>query len=114
MKYIKQFESNLYNQKIYWLVPTDKRLKKSLTQINCPKDIIDNYINNVLPKLENNNYLGSYIFITYRPEYEPLIRWGWDYYHNTLPDEWLSKNNFVFGGTINIEQFELDANKFNL
>lgn len=114
MKYIKKFETQLYNQKKYWLVPTDKRFEKSLKDLNCPKDRIDNYMRFVLPRaLEDSIHSNNYIFIIYHPDYESLMRWGWDYY-DKLPDEYYSTNKFEFGGTVNIEQFELDANKFNI
>ena len=45
MKHIKLFEES-NNNKLYWLLPTDSRFRKSLKDIGCTEYYIRNFIKN--------------------------------------------------------------------
>jgi len=115
MKYLKFFEDELYNETTYWLVPTDKRFKNSLKKLNCPKDRIQNYVNYALENvLTIKDYRRNYMYIVYHPEYEPLKKWGYEYYNGGINDKWMDEKGYKFGGVINVDESEFVANKFNL
>ncbi len=109
MKYLKQFEKN--NQKMYWLLPTDNRFKKSLIQINCTERKIRSLLDSSSLKEH------KYVFIGYdKTNYDSNIdfKWGWNEYRNKMTDDYYENNNFKFMGTVNIDESELVANKFNI
>ena len=67
MKYIKTFESNILDYKCYWLLPTDERFKKSLTDINMSEEQIKRFLyNNIFRELK-------YVFISYYPYHDPTV-----------------------------------------
>ena len=105
MKYIKTFENELYNKPTYWLLTSDDRFEKSLKQIKCPNNNIKIFLNN--NRIKNIKY----VFICYSPYNK---QWEWNSYKGKLLDDYLEENNYKFGGSININEFELDADKFNL
>jgi len=107
MKYIKTNEKNI---KEYWLLPTDSRLRKSLLDINCsdPDKFIDN---------DRIRYDYKYVFICHDVQVE-YSKWGWNSYKDKLTDDFLTNNNFVFKGTINIigndPELEMSTSIYNL
>lgn len=122
MKYLKKFEDveeykpkNYYGKHYYWLVPTDDRFEDSMRKIGCPQ-----------PYIRTKLYLDflkdlKYIFISYNG-YESGLRndndtsrWGWNKFRNSeIPNNFYEKNGFTFAGYINISEYELEANKYNL
>jgi len=113
MKHIKIFEdlfdNNLYDTRRYWLLPTDERFKKSLKKIKCTKDRTREF-------LINEQIKDMYVFIGYNPERgnTESDKWGWDKYFEYYNDGFYEKNDYKFMGKININDYELDANKFNI
>lgn len=117
MKHIKLFESETHFSS-YWLLPTDDRFEDSLRKIGCPDDVYNQ-------KFKNNNNIKKfkYIFIgyscyTYVFDYIKNInnpdKWGWNHYNSTLSDPYYEENKYKFMGLVNISDFELEANKFNI
>jgi hypothetical protein len=110
MKYIKTYESR--NEKLYWLVPTDDRFEDSLKKIKCPKDVIYGMLNGIIS--DNNKY----IFIRYNGKEISMIlaanKWGFNPYKGELYDPFYEKEGYRFVGMVNIDEYELDANKYNL
>jgi len=112
MKYIKKFEK--YSQKMYWLIPTDKRFKKSLKQLNFSIEKIKGFSNSKEIKKHN------YIFVGYNPNLNSNnnniddYNWGWNRYRGKPTEDYYEDNNYKFMGNINIDESEFAANKFNL
>ena len=111
MKYLKMFEDKLYNESVYWLLPTDDRFEKSLMKIKCP-------VNRIILFLNNYNIKTKYIFVGYnanRVIYDVSNwNWGWERYRGYDNCDFYEENNYKFMGTINIDESELAANKFNI
>ena len=95
MKYLKKFEN--IEENFYWRVPTDKRMKLALKKINYPTHMMDRRL--------NRKYNTNYIYITKSIYGE----FGWE---TNL--EWLKSNNYIFMGNVDIEDYELDSEKYNL
>jgi len=104
MKYIKKFESNEENG--YWIVPTDDRFEKSLIDLDVPS--LDYYIyNERIPK-------NDYIYVVHNDN-KNMNKWGWDLYDGgNVIDDFLESKGLEFKGTINIADYELDAQRYNL
>lgn len=122
MKYIRLYEETILEPKnhkfgnklyykIYWLLPTDDRFKDSLNKINCNKEYIRDLLTS--PVYREN----LFIFIGYDGSTSAIndrVRWGWCAYEGTLKNEFYEEERYKFGGAINIEDYELKANKYNL
>ena len=109
MKYIKTFEDNNNGQ--YWLIPTDDRFEKSLTDLNVFPGFKDMCLKNYrIPK----NY---YIFVGYDKS-KPTDKWGWCKYEKNLKSEYYESVNLKYMGTVNIPDYELEmkisAEKYNI
>jgi hypothetical protein len=110
MKYIKTYESR--NEKLYWLVPTDDRLGYSLKKIKCAKSFSEGIQNSI-----KEYYNGEYIFIGYNGKANTKIsssKWGFNQYKGELSDPYYEEEGYRFVGMVNIDEYELDANKYNL
>lgn len=94
MKYLKKIEN--FTQGYYWIVPTDKRMKSALLKIKYPLYLIDIRL--------NRKYDKKYIYITKRND-----GFGWE-----TDLQWLIDNDYQFMGNVNIEDYEIDAEKYNL
>lgn len=108
MKYIKLYESFIENNntdKMYWLLPTDERYEHSLLKINCENS-------GMLSILKRQAYNQKYIFIGYNKKGEN--RWGWVNYNDKLTCDFYENKGYKFGGTVNIPDYEIIANKYNL
>jgi len=112
MKYIKLFETNLYDKRFYWLIPTDDRFEKSLREIGCSDGTIEQFENTL------NLFEKPYFFIGYSPNglfgHSDIEQWDWDEFQNNMTDADFEKHGYTFKGAINIEQIELDTLKFNI
>ena len=111
MKYLKKYE--YYNSDesddkgSYWLLPTDERFKKSLKQINCAKEFIHAML--------TNDTVSRYVFIGFNNNnINDRYNWGWNPYFGTMNDKHYDKIGYKFMGTINIPNYELEANKYNI
>ena len=102
MKHIKLYEDRWSDDyKKYWLLPTDRRFKKSLRQIGCNQNYID-----IVSKMKNRHD-QKYIYISNDNE-----DWGWMPY-NKRSIEWFEKRDYIFSGNINIE-LDTKIDKYNL
>ena len=116
MKYIKKFErrkvpENLIKVKKYWLLPTDDRFEDSLRQIGYTEGLEENGFLN--PKFISEEH--DYVFIVFEKENEEWADdWGWNPYRGNQLDDWSEKHGYKFCGNVNINDYELDANKYNL
>lgn len=118
MKYIRLFEGfepqkikfkNKYYYKIYWLLPTDDRLEKSLNKIHCDETYMDYVLTRpVYSPFTFIGYDGS-AYVKYATN-----RWGWVNYEGTLKCDFYEYDGYEFGGAINIKDYELESNKYNL
>ena len=108
MKYLKTFENKEVAKK-YWLLPTDERYKDSLIQINCHEDLLNKFLD------DTDRYNHKYIFICFdKNETINYLKWGLMYYRYKPYDEYLEINGYKFMGNVNIPDYELDAEKYNL
>ena len=105
MKYLKYNEYHS-NRKFYWLLPTDNRFRKSLKAIGCPEVNILYFIKNEQIKKD------YYVFILLDNTNAKV--WGWNQYKGEPRDDYSEKHNYNFKGLVNIEEYELAANKYNL
>jgi hypothetical protein len=127
MKYLKTYENreNIVDRKVYWFVPTDKRLEDALVQlykqytewetpvqpINDALGLADDIRKNIQPK-------GHLMIITLEFSIDELKNKvvkrprfsGWDF----ADEKELKEENFIPVGKINIEDYEIDAIKYNL
>lgn len=114
MKIIKSFENWNKTKKQIWLIPTDKRLEDSIVKIlkiyftnefwKYPVESINNALDLADSIKEKNP--EKFIYIFYDEEHERLKFLG--NYSKIDP----TKENFI--DTINIEEHELTAQKYNL
>ena len=102
----KIFE-NKKSKKLYWLIPTDDRMKDSLKQIKLPKVFINSMLDQNFIRWNENKY----IFVCYDG---PSNKCGWNPYKGNILDDYFEQNGYSFAGKINLEDYELDAIKYNL
>ena len=105
MKHIKLFEENFEYR--YWLLPTDDRFEKSLKQIGCRNEVIKSFLD--LEDKEN----ADFIYVAYGGVY------GWEcmfFSDENIKNynDYFEKRGYIFMGAINLEDYELDAIKYNL
>ena len=96
---------------MYWLLPTDKRFKKSLKELNCSNEKIKGMSHSKEIKKHN------YIFVGYTPNRSDSNddnNWGWNSYKGKPKDRHYEENDYKFMGMINIDESEFAANKFNI
>lgn len=108
----------------YYLIPTDNRLEKSLRYTIQNEELIKKYINTdfhyhyndiIRRFLHNNNiFKYKYIFICLYKYKNFILDWAWNPYHGSLKDETFEEKNATFKGCVNIEDFEIEAEKYNL
>ena len=110
MKYIKLYEEDKWFipdiERKYWLLPTDRRFKKSLKKIDCSPIFIDSILK--FRESYHKKYNQKYIFIAKNDSV-----WGWMPYGEKNSDEFFNKRDYVFCGNINIED-EMTAIKYNI
>lgn len=116
MKHLKTYENN-ENVKKYWILPTDDRFEQALITIQCPPNMIRNFMNNDF--IFADKY--KYTFICFDPSNTNIKQnngWGWDHYTGKKRDEYFDENGFIFNGMINIanDDPKLDKviSKYNL
>jgi len=110
MKHLKTYE-NEKNEGCYWLVPTDDRFKKSLIEIGCPRNKMYDYLNNPGYKIKKYIFIACYNIDNKDDKKE----WGWNEFSGELGDHiYDDVLRLPFGGIVNIEDYELDAMKYNL
>jgi hypothetical protein len=103
MKHIKTFENTRYWS--YWLLPTDDRFEKSLKSIDCPQDVRERRF---LYNHDLRDY-NKYVFVG-----RDHIGWGWNPYKGEKLDNYYQRCKYKFKGMINIEDYELESEKYNL
>jgi hypothetical protein len=118
MKYIKLYENR--NEKLYWLIPTDDRFEDSLKKIKCAKSYSEGLLKSVhqyTRKSDDPNFDNKYMFIGYNGKSRvkhSSSKWGWNPYYGKLYDSYYEEEGYKFAGMVNIEEYELTANKYNL
>jgi len=107
MKHLRTFELNTEdNYRYYWLIPTDERFESALTKIGCDKKHIDYFLN--IEKLKEQQYVFiSNTSISNRD-------WGWCKYKGEMFNQYYEDKGLLFKGPVDITDYELDANKYNL
>jgi len=111
MKHIKEYSGDDYTGVIYYLIPTDYRFEDSLEKTNMPRYFIDQYLNNLKFNFDMNKI--KYIFIN-NYNYFGNSQWNWNKYKGIEKDKSFEDKGSVYGGRINIEDYELEANKYNI
>jgi len=110
MTYIKTYEYFKKNgKKLYWLIPTDDRLESAMKKIGCSK----NYILN--SEFIKKRY--KYIFIAYDGESRTKLaanRWDWQPYESEFFNTYLNNNNYKFIEMVNIPDYEIASQKYNI
>jgi hypothetical protein len=127
MKYLKTYESreNVIDRKVYWIAPTDERLEDALVQlykqytdwetpiqpVSDALGLADNIRKILRPK-------GPLMIITLRFSIDeikdkvvkgPSFQ-GWDFEDR----QELEEEKYIPVGKINVEDYEIDAIKYNL
>ena len=109
MKYIKLYESKKIKDKeksYYWILPSDERFFPSLEKIKCPKKAQKEF-------RQDMQYIDMQKFvIVYYSAIEDINPWRLASY--SLLDLFEESEDYIFGGYINIEDYEIEANKYNL
>ena len=99
MKHLMKLENYITKPKSYWLIPLDDRGPDALKKLKC----------NRLDLLYKFNTKYIYINYTNNPH------WIWGYMPYEKESEiWYENNNYTYKGAINIPEYELLANKFNI
>jgi hypothetical protein len=109
MKHIKLYEQN--KSKTYWLIPLDDRLEIALGKIKAPVYFI---IGRQETRKRNaeNNYKFRYIMVS---EDTKGHIWNWDWWSFDLNlEKYCERKGYIWGGNVNIPDYELEANKYNL
>lgn len=109
MRYIKTFENQKKSTSFisyYWVLPVDERFIPSLMQIECPSYAQKEFQQDMkYIEIEKENFV-----IVYYSAIENFNPWRLASYSLIG----LFEENYTFGGFINIEDYELDADKYNL
>jgi len=88
------------------LIPTDDRYEDSMRKIGADVE----YSEYIKPFLKN-----KYAFIIYDTKYnKERNRWCWNSYNDKLTDDYSENNGYEFKGLVNIPEYELEAEKYNL
>jgi hypothetical protein len=92
----------------FWVLPTDERFIPSLQEIKCPKNVQ----RELKRDLKNFEYGPSVKFaIIFFASHEDIDPWRLaSIDHINL----FQGSEYKFGGYVNIEDYELDAEKYNL
>lgn len=92
---------------IYYLIPTDDRLEDALIKIGCSDWFIKQYMSNTNIKPYKYIFINNY-------EYFNKIQWNWNRFNGIEQDKSFEKIGSIYGGKINIEDYEILAIKYNL
>lgn len=95
-----------YGDKKYWLVPTDERFVPSLMKLGCTSSFIKYQSNNDNIKLHKYVYIGI-------GDRARANDWSWSGYTEEGKNAF-ENLNYTYMGTINIEKYEFDIDKYNL
>lgn len=110
MIYIKTYETvSKVGKKLYWLVPTDHRLESSLKELGCFKYFKINMEIRRKYKYIFISYIGTKLEIE-----NAASRWGWNPYQGEITDDYYESYNYKFAGVVNISDYELESEKYNL
>ncbi len=120
---IKESNKNINNKKVYWLIPTDNRLEDSIVKLYKQYQINNNIIELISAALSNADDIKAYLkpkelIMIITVEFsinklntikEPLFK-AWPITDKSS----LEKEGFIYVGKINLEDYEIDALKYNL
>jgi hypothetical protein len=96
------------NKKFFWLVQMDHRLHVALLKIGAP----ELFIKEMLGFREMNKKLlnESFVYVGYDDIYVDTT-WRWNSYDNGKGKDVFEKNNSIFKGEVNVEEYEIEAFK---
>lgn len=112
MKHIKQFEAKKIGK--YWLIPTDYRIENAFSFCKVPRNVREN-IRMMLLNLElDNNNKPKYIYLG--QEFTSK-EWSWikaDPLYIDEKNNEFEKDNFIFKGSVLMDENDTITNKYNL
>lgn len=122
MKYIKTFESRKIGK--YWLIPTDYRIENAFSFCKVPRNVREN-IRMMLLNLELDNKISTFSISNkyQRPKYIYLGQefkskeWSWIKADPLYLDEKnndFENDNFIFKGSVLMDEKDTITNKYNL
>ena len=99
MRYLKTFEN--INPRYYWRVPTGNKLEIALNKIGVTQSFID--------KLTQKKFPNKYIYVgQYKTSFMSSYVWGWDNI------DVFKETNAIYNGEVEVEDWEIKQNKYNL
>ena len=106
MKYIKLYETKKNKgESYYWILPSDERFTSSLEMIKCPKKVQIEF-------RQDMQYIEKLKFIiVFYSAIEDIDPWRLASY--SLLDIF-EESGYIFKGFINIKDYEIEADKYNL
>jgi len=110
MKYLKTYEGSKGIRE-YWCVPIDDKFRYRLMKIGCPKNKID-----IFERISSTRRLtdgADYIFIGFDMS-DTTNPWGWMPYAGNYQCNFFRENKFKFKGIVKLEDYEINAFKYNL
>ena len=127
MKYLKTYESreNVIDRKVYWIAPTDERLEDALVQLYKQYTDWETPVQPITDALKLADDIrkilrpkGPLMVITLRFSIDELKDkvvkgpnfQGWDFKDKQA----LESEKFISVGNINVEDYEIDAMKYNV
>jgi hypothetical protein len=129
IKFIKDHTNEAYGKFkdekcVYWIVPTDNRLEDSLVKIykdySGIKDIIELIDSSleIANKIREKNIKDKFVYISMNicvDEDDEVVGKPWfDFFEESKRNEMDKKPLHYYVGNINVEEHELDADKYNL
>jgi hypothetical protein len=91
----------------YWLVRADEPyLSLSLEKLGVPEKKIKTWIGFI--NVRTSNIKDKFIYV-----HSDIDGVSW-FDHNKNSQSWYMRNNYKYKGLVKIEDFEADANKYNL
>lgn len=109
---------------VYWIVPTDNRLEDSLVKIYKDYSGIEDIIElidsslEIANKIREKNIKDKFVYISMNfcvDEDDEVVGKPWfDFFETSKRSEMDKKPLHYYVGNINVEEHELDADKYNL
>ena len=120
MRYLRLYEG-YWGDRYYWKVPYNKNLRLALSKIVIPRAKLHPYRENIKVPLEymmsliftpaSTNTDDDYILISYNGDRQNGDEWDWD---SISSKRRLQDDNFEYKGEIKLEDYEKNADKYNI
>ena len=110
MRKLKTFERyTMRNKKFFWKIPTDNKLHVALLKIGAPNSFIQLmlYFKEINKSLLNE----PFVYVGCKDIYDDDT-WKWSSYNNEEGKNEFEKDNYIFKGEIEVEDYEIEAFKF--